>query len=122
MLGIEGDFGKMAGLDNAFGYNVIKMVGNYAESYDKNIGPNTPIGLVVRRATGAAGARAACTNPADSRVRPVGPSNPGGVLSGDGAPLWANGTQENSQQQKWRDRRRPAQKSNGDFAGLNQGQ
>jgi general L-amino acid transport system substrate-binding protein len=45
LLGIEGDFGKMLGLDNAFGYNVIKMVGNYAESYDKNIGPNTPIGL-----------------------------------------------------------------------------
>ncbi len=45
MLGIEGDFGKMVGLDNAFGYNIIKMVGNYAETYDKNVGPNTPIGL-----------------------------------------------------------------------------
>ena len=45
MLGIEGDFGKMVNLDNNWAYNVIKLVGNYAESYDKNVGPNTPIGL-----------------------------------------------------------------------------
>jgi general L-amino acid transport system substrate-binding protein len=45
LLGIEGDFGKMMGLDNNWAYNIIKLVGNYAESYDRNVGPNTPIGL-----------------------------------------------------------------------------
>lgn len=45
LLGIEGDFGKQLGLDNAWAYNVIKLVGNYAESYERNLGPKTPIGL-----------------------------------------------------------------------------
>jgi general L-amino acid transport system substrate-binding protein len=45
LLGTEGDFGKMLGLDNAWAYNVIKLVGNYGESYEKTVGPNTPVGL-----------------------------------------------------------------------------
>jgi len=45
LLGIEGDFGKQLGLDNAWAYNVIKLVGNYAESYERNLGPKTPVGL-----------------------------------------------------------------------------
>jgi general L-amino acid transport system substrate-binding protein len=45
MLGVEGDFGKQLGVDNAWAYNIIKLVGNYAESYERNVGPNTPIGL-----------------------------------------------------------------------------
>ena len=45
MLGGEGDFGKMLGLDNAWAYNIIKLVGNYEESYERNLGPKTPIGL-----------------------------------------------------------------------------
>jgi general L-amino acid transport system substrate-binding protein len=45
LLGIEGDFGKSLGLDNAWAYNVIKLVGNYAESYERNLGPKTPVGL-----------------------------------------------------------------------------
>ncbi len=45
LLGIEGDFGKQLGLDNAWAYNIIKLVGNYAESYERNLGPKTPIGL-----------------------------------------------------------------------------
>jgi general L-amino acid transport system substrate-binding protein len=45
MLGIEGDFGKMIGLDNNWAYNVIKLVGNYGESYERNVGVKTPIGL-----------------------------------------------------------------------------
>lgn len=45
MLGIEGDFGKMLGLDNAWAGNIIKLVGNYGESYERKLGPRTPIGL-----------------------------------------------------------------------------
>jgi len=45
LLGIEGDFGKMIGVDNAWGHNIIKLVGNYGESYERNVGEKTPIGL-----------------------------------------------------------------------------
>lgn len=33
------------GLDEDFAVNVISQVGNYAEIYDRNVGPNTPLGL-----------------------------------------------------------------------------
>jgi len=45
LLGVEGDYGNRLGLDNDFAYNIVKLVGNYGESYDRNIGPDTPIGL-----------------------------------------------------------------------------
>ena len=46
MLGVEGDLGQAMGLNNDFCYQVIKQVGNYAEIYDKNLGPfNLPRGL-----------------------------------------------------------------------------
>ncbi|MDJ0952032.1 MAG: amino acid ABC transporter substrate-binding protein [Alphaproteobacteria bacterium] len=45
LLGVEGDYGPMLGLSNDFGYNIVKQVGNYAEVYDKHIGPDTPIQL-----------------------------------------------------------------------------
>jgi general L-amino acid transport system substrate-binding protein len=45
LLGIEGDFGKMLGLDNNWAYNIIKLVGNYEEAYERTVGPNTPVGL-----------------------------------------------------------------------------
>ncbi len=45
LLGVEGDHGKMMGLDNRWAYNAIKAVGNYGEMYDRNFGPNTPINL-----------------------------------------------------------------------------
>ncbi len=41
MLGVDGEFGAKIGLDNDWAYNVIKMVGNYAEIYDRNLGPDT---------------------------------------------------------------------------------
>lgn len=41
-LGLEGDLGLKLGLENNWAYNVIKLVGNYAEVYDRNLGPNTP--------------------------------------------------------------------------------
>lgn len=42
MLGQEGELGSLLGLSNDFAYNVISMVGNYAEIYDRNLGPDTP--------------------------------------------------------------------------------
>jgi general L-amino acid transport system substrate-binding protein len=41
LLGVEGDLGQAMGLDNDFCVNVIEQVGNYAEIYDRNLGPNT---------------------------------------------------------------------------------
>jgi general L-amino acid transport system substrate-binding protein len=46
MLGVEGGYGARLGLSNDFAFDIITMVGNYGESYDRNVGPNTPIGLV----------------------------------------------------------------------------
>jgi general L-amino acid transport system substrate-binding protein len=45
LLGVEGEYGKRLGLSNDFALNIVKMVGNYGESYERNIGPNTPVGL-----------------------------------------------------------------------------
>lgn len=39
MLGVEGDFGKLVGLDNKWIYNAVKAVGNYGEIYDTHFGP-----------------------------------------------------------------------------------
>jgi general L-amino acid transport system substrate-binding protein len=38
-LGLDGGFGAMLGLDNAWSYRVIKQVGNYGEVYEKYFGP-----------------------------------------------------------------------------------
>ena len=38
MLGTEGDFGKGIGLDNDWAMQAIKAVGNYGESFERNVG------------------------------------------------------------------------------------
>ncbi len=45
MLGVTPGFGKALGLDEKWAYNVIKAIGNYGESYERNVGTKTPIGL-----------------------------------------------------------------------------
>ena len=45
MLGDEGDLGTQLGLSQSFGYNVIKLVGNYGESFERHLGVNTALGL-----------------------------------------------------------------------------
>lgn len=45
LLGTEGDLGGKIGLENGFCANVISSVGNYAESYNRNVGPDTPLKL-----------------------------------------------------------------------------
>ena len=38
-VGATGDFGKMLGLDNRWAFNIIKLVGNYGESFEANLKP-----------------------------------------------------------------------------------
>jgi general L-amino acid transport system substrate-binding protein len=45
LIGKEGNFGKELGLSNDWAYNIILKVGNYGESYERNVGPNTPLKL-----------------------------------------------------------------------------
>jgi general L-amino acid transport system substrate-binding protein len=45
MLGVTGEMGKGLGLDNKWIYNIVKQVGNYGESFERNIGVNTPMKL-----------------------------------------------------------------------------
>ncbi len=46
LLGEEGDFGTPLGLSPEFMANVIRAVGNYAELYDRNFGPQTGAALL----------------------------------------------------------------------------
>jgi general L-amino acid transport system substrate-binding protein len=38
-LGKTGDFGKMLGVDNEWSARIVRQVGNYAESWDRNVAP-----------------------------------------------------------------------------------
>jgi general L-amino acid transport system substrate-binding protein len=38
-VGASGDLGKMLGLDNKWAYQIVRQVGNYAESFDANLKP-----------------------------------------------------------------------------------
>jgi general L-amino acid transport system substrate-binding protein len=45
-LGKTGDFGKMLGVDNEWAVRIVKQVGSYSESWDRNVAPlNLPRGL-----------------------------------------------------------------------------
>ena len=43
LLGVEGDFGAGLGLTNDWAYRIIKAVGNYGESFERNLGMASPI-------------------------------------------------------------------------------
>ena len=45
MMGTEGDVGKNLGLGSDWAYNIVKQVGNYGESFEAHVGPNTPLQL-----------------------------------------------------------------------------
>lgn len=45
LLGVEGGFGRMLGLDDAWAYRAIKAVGNYGEIFNRNVGPGSPLKL-----------------------------------------------------------------------------
>jgi general L-amino acid transport system substrate-binding protein len=43
LLGVEGDFGKSLGLNNDWAYQIVKQVGNYGESFERNVGMGSPL-------------------------------------------------------------------------------
>ncbi len=45
LLGVEGEYGAAVGLDNDWAYQIIKLVGNYGESFDRNVGAGSPLGI-----------------------------------------------------------------------------
>ena len=45
LLGTAGDFGQHIGLSADWAYNIVKGVGNYGEMFERNVGPDTPLGL-----------------------------------------------------------------------------
>lgn len=44
-LGVTAGNGKALGLDEKWAYNIVKMVGNYGEIFEKNVGVNTQLGI-----------------------------------------------------------------------------
>ncbi|GHC27530.1 amino acid ABC transporter substrate-binding protein [Aidingimonas halophila] len=43
LLGEDGNYGEEMGLEADWAYNIIAQVGNYAESYDRNVGMDSPL-------------------------------------------------------------------------------
>ena len=43
LLGVEGRFGQALGLSNDWAYRIVKAVGNYGESFDRNVGQDSPL-------------------------------------------------------------------------------
>src|SRR5690606_12836940 len=43
ILGVTPGAGKSMGIDDAWAYNIIKQVGNYGESFDRNLGSASPL-------------------------------------------------------------------------------
>jgi len=43
LLGSEGDAGDKLGLEATWAYNIIKQVGNYGESFERNVGMDSPL-------------------------------------------------------------------------------
>jgi general L-amino acid transport system substrate-binding protein len=43
LLGFEGNFGEAMGLNSDWAYRIIKLVGNYGEVFDRNLGENSPL-------------------------------------------------------------------------------
>lgn len=44
-LGVEKGNGQALGLDEAFAYNIVKQLGNYAEIFERNVGKDSPLKL-----------------------------------------------------------------------------
>jgi general L-amino acid transport system substrate-binding protein len=42
-VGVEGNFGEQLGLTKDWAYKIVKQVGNYGESFDRNVGEGSPL-------------------------------------------------------------------------------
>lgn len=45
LLGVTAGAGKALGVDEKWGYNIVKQVGNYGESFERNVGKESPLKL-----------------------------------------------------------------------------
>jgi general L-amino acid transport system substrate-binding protein len=45
LLGVTGNFGGGLGVDNKWVYTIVKQVGNYADSFERNVGKASPLKL-----------------------------------------------------------------------------
>ena len=45
LLGVEGNFGEQLGLTKDWVVRIVKQVGNYGESFDRNVGPGSKLGI-----------------------------------------------------------------------------
>ncbi|WFF41021.1 amino acid ABC transporter substrate-binding protein [Salinicola endophyticus] len=45
LLGKDGNYGEQMGISNDWAYNIVKMVGNYGEVFDRTVGKDSPMGL-----------------------------------------------------------------------------
>lgn len=45
LLGEEGSFGEKLGVDKNWGFHIVQQVGNYGESFERNLGKNTPLAI-----------------------------------------------------------------------------
>lgn len=45
LLGAEGELGANLGLDNEWAYRIVTQVGNYSESFERNVGMGSPLKL-----------------------------------------------------------------------------
>jgi general L-amino acid transport system substrate-binding protein len=45
LLGVDGSFGENMGISNDWAYHIIRTVGNYSETFERNVGKSTPLGI-----------------------------------------------------------------------------
>jgi general L-amino acid transport system substrate-binding protein len=45
VLGTDGNFGEQLGLTKDWVIRILKAVGNYGESFDRNVGAGSPLGI-----------------------------------------------------------------------------
>ena len=63
LLGVEGSFGEGLGLSKDWAYRIVKLVGNYGESFERNVGPTSPLEDPARRQRARVEGRAAIRVP-----------------------------------------------------------
>ena len=44
-LGVKGDLGQALGLDSKWAYNIVKQLGHYGESFERNLGNKSKLKL-----------------------------------------------------------------------------
>ena len=48
LVGTDGDFGEQMGLTKDWAVRIVRLVGNYAEVYDRNVGLKSRLGIPAR--------------------------------------------------------------------------